>query len=191
VTSEKRQDWGTPRPLWLGLHQEFRFNLDAAASAENALCLDFYDGSEGLDGLVEDWENTTWCNPPYNPTGEIRRWLEKALRELARGVRSVLLIPMASSRGYFNDIIIPYTRWWTFNKRIAFVDPVPGAKRTQPKQDNVLVCFDPRADERDVGHQGVRDSKTGQVLWASMLDRARDVPPPPKGFPVLPLDLVA
>lgn len=164
---ELRIDWATPQPGWENLNREFDFTLDAAASADNAKCPRYYDGlTPETDGLLRPWFGTTWINPPYNPKGEIERWLLKALEECAKGVSSVLLIPMASSRGYFNDIIIPYADWWTFNGRIAFDDPLQpqGAARTSPKQDNLLVHFYP--GNTVPGWQGVRDKKTFMAVPA-------------------------
>lgn len=163
---ERRIDWTTPDLLWRNLHAEFRFTLDVAASADNAKTPDFFDGTPGRDGLVQPWHGRVWCNPPYNPKGEIERWLQKALEEAARGVFSAFLIPMASSRGYFNNIIIPYGMWWTFNGRIAFGDPL-SKERSSPKQDNLLVVFDPASTV--CGHMGVRDRLTGEVVWRSAL----------------------
>lgn len=160
---ERRIDWGTPQPLWLGLHQEFRFTLDVAASADNTKLPVFFDGTPGRDGLLRSWVgHRAWCNPPYNPKGEIERWLEKALQEAAQGVFSALLIPMASSRGYFNNLIVPYAQWWTFNGRIAFNDPL-AKERSSPKQDNLLVVLDPLSEV--LGHMGVRDRASGAVVW--------------------------
>jgi phage N-6-adenine-methyltransferase len=161
--TELRIDWATPQPGWENLDREFDFSLDAAASAANTKCKHFYDGlTPETDGLLQPWFlwGTVWINPPYNPKGEIERWLLKALEECAKGVSSVFLIPMASSRGYFNDIIVPYGDWWTFNGRIAFDDPLQpqGAPRTSPKQDNLLVHFYP--GNTMPGWQGVRDKKT-------------------------------
>ncbi|MCX5748456.1 MAG: hypothetical protein NT062_38875, partial [Proteobacteria bacterium] len=100
----------------------------------------------------------------------IERWLQKGLSEAARGVFSVFLVPMSSSVGWFNDLVVPYAEWHTFRGRIAFVDPVPGHKRENPKQDNLLVIFDPQSHV--VGHTAVRSSKTGKVMWTNARERA-------------------
>ncbi|EPK1680413.1 DNA N-6-adenine-methyltransferase [Raoultella ornithinolytica] len=59
-------DWMSPRGLFRNLDREFRFTLDAAASAENALCARFWTVED--DALTQDWsqEKSVWCNPPYS-----------------------------------------------------------------------------------------------------------------------------
>lgn len=162
----KDPSWRTPDALWEQLHAEYGFNLDVAASVDNTKLSSFFDAS--MDALSRPWDHAgaparVWCNPPYNPKGEIERWLQKGLREATRGVFSVFLVPMSSSVGWFNDLVIPYAEWHSFRGRVAFVDPVPGHERMSPKQDNLLVIFDPQSHV--VGHAAVRDAKNGRVLW--------------------------
>ena len=172
MTTPRMKDpsWRTPQGLWDQLHAEYRFDLDAAASLDNTKRSWFFDGSTpARDGLKSPWlaadghPARVWCNPPYNPRGEIERWLRKGLDELSRGVFSVFLVPMSSSVGWFNDLVVPYAEWHTFRPRIAFIDPAPGHTRENPKQDNLLVVYDPRSAR--VGHAAVRDAKTGMILW--------------------------
>ena len=84
--------WTTPRWLFDFLDKEFGpFDLDAAASAENALCTDFYD--EVSDGLFHIWGGKVWCNPPYSDLG---KWLKKghdAVHVERTAERVVMLIP--------------------------------------------------------------------------------------------------
>lgn len=166
-----RNDWQTPQELWLELHREYHFNLDAAASQANTKCPAFFDGSTPeTDALLVPWTvdgapARVWCNPPYQPRGTIEMWLEKALREAAHEVFSVLLIPMASSVAWFNDMVVPFAEWHTFRGRIPFVDPLLSgdAARTSPKQDNLLVILDPKSHR--LGHRAVRHNTTGARLW--------------------------
>lgn len=178
-----RNDWQTPggsvmeperNGLFTTLHEEYHFNIDVAASAKNTKCPSFFDGSPGRDALVEDWWRTlhsndgdprAWDNPPYKPKGEIEKWLKKALEQAALGVFSVHLLPMASSVGWFNDLVVPFAEWQTFDGRIPFIDPLAtdDSERTSPKQDNLLVIYDPQS--KVVGHTAVRDAKTGRRLW--------------------------
>ena len=51
--SSERHDWETPQNFFDALNEEFGFDLDAAASAENAKCREFFD--EEADGLSRDW----------------------------------------------------------------------------------------------------------------------------------------
>ena len=51
--SSRKQDWATPDDLWLPLHKEFHFTLDAAADAENTKCKRFFMTAD--NGLTKDW----------------------------------------------------------------------------------------------------------------------------------------
>ena len=167
----KRNDWRTPDPLWNEFDVEYQFNLDVAACATNAKCANFYDGlSLERDALLQArWSVAdgapvrAWMNCPYGPKGAVEMWLRKALEQRKFGVFSAALIPMATSRAWFNDLVAPYAEWHTFRGRIAFEDPVPGASRKNPKQDNLLVIYDPQSSV--IGHTAIRDSKTGKRLW--------------------------
>lgn len=164
----KRVDWRTPDGVWKALHAEYAFNLDAAASALNAKCPAYFDGeTASSDGLLQPWTVAgqparVWCNPPYNPTGAIEAWLTKGIEQAREGVLSVFLIPMSSSTGWFNDLVVPYAEWHTFRLRIAFEDPTADA-RENPKQDNLLVVFNPYSEV--TGHTAVRCARKGEKLW--------------------------
>lgn len=58
-----KDDRPTPPALFSKLNQEFGFQLDAAANANNALCGKFYDAN--CDALKQPWTGIVWCNPPY------------------------------------------------------------------------------------------------------------------------------
>ncbi len=102
VMSSDRMDWGTPDSLFDPLNAEFGFTLDAAASAANAKCPEFFDAQ--ADGLSRNWreaaqEGCTWVNPPYGRS--IGDWVGKALAEYHQGARVVMLVPSRTD-----------TRWW-------------------------------------------------------------------------------
>ena len=72
--SSENQDWRTPGWLYSVLDDEFVFELDAAASKQNACCGYWFD--EELDALSQDWinptayqahglENPAWAGPPW------------------------------------------------------------------------------------------------------------------------------
>ena len=76
------------------------FDLDAAASKENALCPRFYD--EEQNGLIQPWDaKRVWVNPPYS---EIKKWIQKAIME-AQVLRNceevVLLLPARTCTKWF------------------------------------------------------------------------------------------
>ncbi len=87
---ERVDDRRTPSSLFVTLKAEFRFTLDAAASADNALCRNYFD--KETDGLTQAWSGSVWCNPPYSDCGT---WVTKAWAEwFALGSPSVSSIVM-------------------------------------------------------------------------------------------------
>lgn len=94
------KNWETPRDFFDKLDAEFHFDFDAAASHENALCLN-YATPEGnfyrrekvgpADGLTLDWGNLrVFCNPPYTSEG-VKAFVNKAF--LFEAKVAVLLLP--------------------------------------------------------------------------------------------------
>lgn len=97
VTSIK-QDYETPQDFFDYWNHIFSFDIDAAASADNTKCREYYD--ERLDGLGQDWGNArVWLNPPYGR--DIIHWINKAFDASARGALVVCLVKFA-----------PDTEWW-------------------------------------------------------------------------------
>ena len=94
--SRESDEWSTPRDRWDEWNAEFGFTLDAAATAGNALCADFYTMED--DGLSQEWTGNVWCNPPYSAVG---KWMEKAYDTSLTGATCVLLVPARTD-----------TRWW-------------------------------------------------------------------------------
>ncbi len=72
-----RDDRPTPDWLFEALNKEFGFTLDAAASADNARCANYYDAP--ANGLIRPWEGVVWCNPPYVKNSRIG-WLRPTRR---------------------------------------------------------------------------------------------------------------
>lgn len=98
--SSCKQDYETPDELFAALDAEFVFTLDACANKENAKCVNYFD--EEKDGLKSSWFpcSTVWCNPPY-ASGQLVKWVNKAIEEARRGVRVVMLVPARTE-----------TKWW-------------------------------------------------------------------------------
>lgn len=97
VMSSIRMDWATPWRIVEMLKREFPFNLDACATAETAICANFFSHED--DALSRYWNGVVWCNPPYGR--EIGKWVEKAWRESGHGNTVVCLLPARTD-----------TQWW-------------------------------------------------------------------------------
>ena len=84
--SSKSNDWATPQDLFDKLNDEFHFTLDVCAIPENAKCEHYY--SPEQDGLLQHWEGTVWCNPPYGR--KIGLWVKKHTNQLLEMTEQLL-----------------------------------------------------------------------------------------------------
>ena len=101
--SSKSNEWSTPQDFFDALDKEFKFNLDPAATKENAKCAKFF--TEKDDGLIQSWGGyRVFCNPPYGRG--LRKWVQKAAEEAKKPRTTVvLLIPARTDTSYFHDFI--------------------------------------------------------------------------------------
>jgi len=100
--SSKTDLWSTPQETFDSLDQEFNFQLDVCATAENAKCKLFYTVDD--DGLKQAWHNEfgpAWMNPPYGRT--IGSWMKKAWEESQMGATVVCLIPARTDTAWWHD----------------------------------------------------------------------------------------
>lgn len=51
--SSTKEDWATPQDFFDKLNEEFHFDLDPCADAENAKCKEYFTKEE--NGLLKDW----------------------------------------------------------------------------------------------------------------------------------------
>lgn len=101
--SRQSDEWTTPRDLFDALHARYRFELDAAATAETKLC-PFYWTAES-DALQRDWApyRRIFLNPPYS---RCREFIAKAATEAAaHGLTVVCLVPARTDTRWFHEHI--------------------------------------------------------------------------------------
>ena len=79
--SSASDNWETPKELFDDLNAVFNFDLDAAASDDNAKCQKYFTITE--NGLAQSWHGNVWLNPPYGR--EIGAWVKKAYDEVMGG----------------------------------------------------------------------------------------------------------
>lgn len=130
--SSMRKDWETPPDLFMALDQEFHFELDACASAENKKCPLFYFGENGLE---LSWAPCrTWINPPYGRriTG---LWVRKAHEESLLGALVVALLPARTDTAWFHDYILGKAEIRFIRGRLKFV----GAKSGAPFPSMIVI----------------------------------------------------
>ena len=102
-----RQDWETPQDFFDPINAEFKFTLDAAASAKNTKVKgNFFSASD--DGLTQKWKkHRVWLNPPYGEGKKpISAWVAKAYAESLTGATTVILIPARTNTNWFHDICL-------------------------------------------------------------------------------------
>ena len=95
-------EWETPQDLFERLSTIYGgFDLDAAASDDNAKCAKYY--TIETDGLKQDWQgHRVFCNPPYGRN--IGKWVEKGFTEALKADTSVvMLLPARTDTRWFHD----------------------------------------------------------------------------------------
>ena len=90
--SSKSTKWNTPLELYEALHKEFNFQLDPCPR------------NPVYDGLLIDWNLTTYVNPPYGR--EIGKWIEKAYTSSLKGHTIVMLIPSRTDTDWWHKYIM-------------------------------------------------------------------------------------
>ena len=132
-----RDNWITPDWLFDWVNDGCNFELDAAASAENAKCTRYY--TKGMNGLEWPWAKQTWCNPPYS---EKAKWVEKAIAERKNGNSSMLLLPVDTSTKWFARCVAE--AWlivFLTEGRVKFVHPETGKETGGNPSGSMLVHF--------------------------------------------------
>ena len=99
--SSDSDDWWTPQWVFDMLDQEFGFEIDVCASAENAKCQRFFSRED--NALAQEWTGVCWMNPPYGRSGDqgIYQWMQKARQSAQAGATVVCFVPARTD-----------TLWW-------------------------------------------------------------------------------
>ncbi|MBZ7420931.1 phage N-6-adenine-methyltransferase [Klebsiella michiganensis] len=142
---EQRNLWQTPVPLFVALDAEFRLTLDAAASADNALCNRYI--TEQQNTLETPWANYlsipgyVWLNPPYS---DITPFVQKAADESKNQIGTVMLVPADTSVGWFREAIETASEVrFIVGGRLAFINPVSGKPVSGNNKGSMLIIWHP------------------------------------------------
>lgn len=142
---EQRNLWQTPIPLFVALDAEFCLTLDAAASANNALCSRYI--TEEQNTLETPWADYlsipgyVWLNPPYS---DITPFVKKAAAESANQIGTVMLVPADTSVGWFReDIETASEVRFIVGGRLAFINPVSGKPVSGNNKGSMLIIWHP------------------------------------------------
>ena len=113
------------------------FDVDLAASAENAVTARFYD--EAYDSLRRegDWatDSWNWCNPPFS---HLEPWVRKAAAEKVLGARVAMLIPASVGSLWWFKHVHERARVLFLHPRLSFI----GTNAPYPK-DLALLLYSP------------------------------------------------
>lgn len=135
-------EWRTPRWLFDRLHCEFAFDTDAAATAENALCPNYWTKEE--DGLIQSWAGyRVYCNPPYSDIGP---WVAKAwtATQLGGCTLAVLLVPARVQMEWFHDYCtVPACEVRFLAERVRFDVPDGTDNPMRPFEASLIAVFRP------------------------------------------------
>jgi len=129
IFSSASNEWATPAALFAELDREFDFQLDPAATPENAKCPAFYTMAD--DGLAQPWApRRVFLNPPYGR--QLGRWISKAKAEAEQGATVVCVIPARTDTAYWHDCIFGRAEIRFIRGRVRFGDgrgnaPFPSA----------------------------------------------------------------
>ena len=139
--SSDDQAWRTPKYIFDHFDDRFLFDLDAAASKNNALCSQFLTKEE--DALKAAWGalgSSVWCNPPYGR--EVGAWIEKCRREADKGIRVCALVFARTDTRWWHDHIMGKARMvWLLKGRIKFLRSDTGEMKNAAPAPSCVVMW--------------------------------------------------
>jgi len=105
-------EWRTPASVYSVLDAEFGFTYDPCPLWEGDRLIS--------DGLLAEWGEVTFCNPPYSA---IKDWTRKAHQEWRKGKTVVLLIPSRTDTGWWHDYVMEADEIRFLRGRLNFDGP--------------------------------------------------------------------
>ena len=134
-----KDNWATPKEFYDSLNAEFNFNFDPCPLNEGNI-------TPEQDGLVVDWHERNYINPPYSRKLK-EAFVKRAINESKKGRLCVMLLPVSTSTVLFHDYILPNAKEIRFIKgRISFEGINTLGKKvgkgSAPMHDSMIVVFD-------------------------------------------------
>jgi len=118
--SSDSNEWETPKWLFNALNDEFNFDLDPCASAENALAVHYFNKYSNC--LTHSWApfESVFCNPPYGR--DLKKFVKKCYEEFYNGdvQNVVMLVPARTDTKYFHDYVLNQCRIIFIKGRLKF-----------------------------------------------------------------------
>lgn len=138
--ADARDSWRTPPWLFKWLDRRFRFEIDLAATRENALLDDYYCHDD--NALLRPWRVRAYrgfLNPPYS---DIDPWVDKAIAEQTEGFLTVMLFPTCNGEDRYAKVFEHASEIIDIIGRIAFLRP-DGTPVTGNTRGSSVYVFDP------------------------------------------------
>lgn len=134
---EHKDDWATPYILYSKLDEAYSFDFDPCPYSE---------GEPLFDGLVIDWGQSNFVNPPYSRKLK-EQFVLKAIEQSNLGKLCVMLLPVSTSTKLFHEHILPNASSIQFvRSRISFEGVNTKGDRvgagSKPMHDSMIVVFD-------------------------------------------------
>ena len=104
-------EWRTPKSIYTALDAEFHFDHDPCP---------IYDGGWSHDGLLADWGEVNFCNPPYS---DLKNWIPKGYEQWKLGKTVVFLIPSRTDTAWWHDYVMEATEIRFIRGRLSFEGP--------------------------------------------------------------------
>lgn len=124
-------NWETPKWLYDELDEEFSFDFDPCPL--NAT----------FNGLVIEWGQSNFINPPYNRKDK-PKFIQKAYDEWLKGKTCVLLLPVSTSTKQFHELILPFAEIRFIKGRVSFKGYNSKGEyvaKGRPMHDSMIVIF--------------------------------------------------
>ena len=129
--------WATPKYLYDELNVEFEFDFDPCPLFIGEI-------TPENDGLLKDWGNSNFINPPYSQKLK-EAFVIKAIQESKKGKVCVLLLPVSTSTKLFHEHILPNQKEIRFLKgRVKFEGINTFGEKVTTKcgmHDSMIVIF--------------------------------------------------
>lgn len=152
----RRDDWETPQWLFEWCSVVWGpFDLDVAASVANRKVERYL--TECDDGLMSDWAQHNWCNPPFSHAAA---FTERAALMAQRGYSSLLVLPAATGSMWFHrNVFMEATELVFLCGRVAFL--ADGVPMQGNNVDSVLAFYTHRSSLS--GMPAVHRAVTAQI----------------------------
>lgn len=129
---EHKDHWATPKEFYDKLNKEFAFNFDPCPLHSE------------FDGLVTEWKESNYINPPYSRQLK-EAFIKKAFEESKKGKLCVMLLPVSTSTKIFHEIILPNAEIRFVKGRLSFegINTFGNmvGKGSAPMHDSMIVIF--------------------------------------------------